>query len=135
MSERLERILYLEDDPIIAELALMAMQDLGGLTVCHCSSGQEAIAAAPGFAPQLLLFDVMVPDLDGPQTFGRITGLPTLTYVPVIFMTAKAQTHQERGYMALGACGVIGKPFDPLTLSDQVQSLWSAAPTSHSASS
>jgi CheY-like chemotaxis protein len=127
MGEPLQRILYLEDDPLIAELALMALQDLGGLTVRHCCSGPEAIEAAGGFAPQLMLFDVMLPVMDGPQTFGHIIELPRCAHVPVIFMTAKAQKHQQQAYLDLGACGVIVKPFDPLTLPDQVQALWSAA--------
>ncbi len=125
MPEPLRRLLYLEDDPLIAELALMALEDLGGLTVRHCGSGREAVDAAPVFAPQLMLFDVMLPDMDGPQTFGHIKGLATCSHVPVIFMTAKAQKHQEQAYLDLGACGVIAKPFDPLTLSEQVQALWS----------
>jgi CheY-like chemotaxis protein len=127
MAEPLRRVLYLEDDPLIAELAIMALEDLGGLTVRHCYSGREAIEAAPGFAPQLLLFDVMLPDMDGLQTVGHINGLTTGAEAPVIFMTAKAQKHQEQTYLDLGACGVIAKPFDPITLSDQVQTLWSAA--------
>jgi len=127
MAEPLRRILYLEDDLLIAELALMALEDFGGLTVRHCASGREAIDAAPEFAPQLLLFDVMLPHMDGPQTFTHIKGLPTGADAPVIFMTAKAQKHQEQAYMDLGACGVITKPFDPLTLSDQIKSLWAAA--------
>jgi CheY-like chemotaxis protein len=127
MTDPLQRILYLEDDPLIAELALMALQDLGGLTVRHCASGPEAIRAVEGFRPQLLLFDVMLPDMDGPQTFGHINGLPACADVPVIYMTAKAQKHQEQAYLDLGACGVIPKPFDPLSLPEQVRALWSTA--------
>jgi CheY-like chemotaxis protein len=127
MFEPLRRILYLEDDLLIAELALVALEDLGGLTVRHCGSGREAIDAAPQFAPQLLLFDVMLPDMDGPRTFEHINRLPSCADLPLIFMTAKAQTHQERSYRKLGACGVIAKPFDPLTLPEQIHALWSAA--------
>lgn len=125
MAESLQRILYLEDDLLIAELALLALQDMGGFTVHHCCSGQEAIDVASGFAPQLLLFDVMLPNMDGPQTYDRVKRLPGCADVPVVFMTAKAQKHQEQAYLELGACGVIGKPFDPLTLGDRVRLLWS----------
>jgi CheY-like chemotaxis protein len=127
MGEPLTRILYLEDDPLIAELALMALDEVGGFTVRHCFSGREAIDAAAGFMPQLMLFDVMLPNMDGPQTAGHINSLPACADVPVIYMTAKAQKHQEQAYLDLGACGVIAKPFDPLTLPDQVRALWSAA--------
>lgn len=127
MTESLRRILYLEDDPLIAELALMALEDSGRFTVRHCLLGQEAIDVAAEFAPQLLLFDVMLPDIDGLQTYFRINGQPACAGTPVVFMTAKGQRHQERAYLDLGACGVIVKPFDPLTLPDQLQAFWSAA--------
>ncbi len=125
MAEQLLRILYLEDDPLISELTILALQDMGGLIVHHCSSGQEAIEQAADFVPQMLLFDVMLPIMDGPQTYDRIKRLPGCGDVPVIFMTAKAQKHQEQAYLELGACGVIAKPFDPLTLADQLRLLWS----------
>lgn len=135
MTEPLRRILYLEDDPLIAELAIMGLQDSGRFTVRHCSLGQDAIDVATEFAPQLLLFDVMLPDIDGLQTYFRITGQPACADTPVVFMTAKRQCLQEQAFLDLGACGVIVKPFDPLTLPDQLQAFWSAARSGESQAS
>jgi DNA-binding response OmpR family regulator len=127
MTESLQRILYLEDDPLIAELALMALEDSGGFTVRHCFLGQQAIDVAAEFVPQLLLFDVMLPDIDGLQTYFSINSQFACANIPVVFMTAKGQRHQEQAYLDQGACGVIVKPFDPLTLPDQLHAFWSAA--------
>ena len=126
-ANRLKRILYLEDDESIADLALMALRDIAGFEVRHCATGRQAVAAAAEFAPQLLLFDVMLPDMDGPQTLAEIRALPDPVDAPVVFMTAKAQVHEQNAYLATGACGVIVKPFDPLTLGDRLETFWSAA--------
>lgn len=126
MSGELERVLYLEDDPSIAEVASIAMEDYANFDIRHCVSGAQAIEIAPDFAPQLLLFDVMLPEMDGVETLERVRQIAGLEDVPVIFMTAKAQTHEQARYMELGALGVIVKPFDAFTLGDQVESIWKA---------
>lgn len=126
MSKPLSRILYLEDDPHISEIALISLRDISGFDVLHCASGQEAIDQYDAFAPDLLLFDVMLPDMDGPQTLEAIRTRNGGESAPVVFMTAKAQTHEQQQYMDLGALSVIVKPFDAMMLGDQLNSLWSA---------
>ena len=76
------------------------------------------------FAPDLILMDVMMPVMDGPKTLEKIRQIPQVAHIPVIFMTAKVQVHEQGAYLALGAKGVIVKPFDPMTLSDQIVALW-----------
>ena len=127
MAGRLERILYVEDDAHIAELAVLAMEEFGGLTILHCPSGLEALEAFSEFSPQLVVRDVMRPGMDGPQTLQRIRETPEGKNVPAVFMTAKVQTHEQQSYHDLGAIGVIAKPFDPIAISDQLQELWEAA--------
>lgn len=124
MSAVLQRVLYVEDDSDIRTIASMALEVVGGLTLQACASGAEALAAAGPFAPQLLLLDVMMPGMDGPTTLARLREQPALRDVPVIFMTAKVQASEVAQYKALGALGVISKPFDPMTLAGQVQALW-----------
>lgn len=124
MSVVLQRVLYVEDDTDIRTIASMALEVVGGLTLQACASGAEALAAAGAFAPQLLLLDVMMPGMDGPTTLARLRELPAMRDVPVIFMTAKVQASEVEQYKALGALGVISKPFDPMTLAGQVQALW-----------
>ena len=124
MTEKLTRILYVEDEPDIQMVAKLALETLGGFTLEICSSGAEALERAPAFQPQLILSDVMMPGMDGPTTLGKLRELPQFAATPVIFMTAKVQPSEVAGYKALGAADVISKPFDPMTLSNQVQAIW-----------
>lgn len=124
MADKLTRILYVEDEPDIQTVARLALETLGGFTVEVCSSGSEALAKAPTFRPQLVLLDVMMPAMDGPSTLDKLRELPQFSVTPVIFMTAKVQPGEVADYKAMGAVDVIPKPFDPMTLSGQVQAIW-----------
>ena len=120
----LERILYVEDEPDIQAVAKLALESVGGFILHVCSSGQQAIDEAAEFGPQLILLDVMMPGMDGPTTMQELRKLPSLANVPVVFMTAKVQINEVAEYMEMGAQDVIAKPFDPMTLSDAVRSIW-----------
>ncbi|HJM51929.1 MAG TPA: response regulator [Alphaproteobacteria bacterium] len=124
MTETLERILFVEDEPDIQQVARMALELAGGFTVEVCSSGPEALERAPGFAPQLFLLDVMMPGMDGPTTLAELRQLPQLAATPVIFMTAKVQPAEVAQYRELGAIDVIAKPFDPMKLADTIREMW-----------
>ena len=124
MADKLTRILYVEDEPDIQTVARLALETLGGFTLEICSSGNEAFSRAPGFQPQLILLDVMMPVMDGPATLRMLRGMPQFAGTPVIFMTAKVQPSEVAGYKKIGAVDVIPKPFDPMTLSSQVQAIW-----------
>lgn len=125
MSESsLKRILYAEDEPDIRTVTQMALETLGGFTLEVCSSGFEAVEKGPSFAPDLILLDVMMPGMDGISTMKALQEIPELTSTPVIFMTAKIQAYEMTEYKKLGAAGVIPKPFDPMTLSDQIRDIW-----------
>lgn len=121
----LKKLLYVEDEPDIRAIAQIALADVGGFEVLLCASGSEALAAAPDFDPDLIVLDVMMPEMDGPQTLARLRDLPGLTQTPVVFMTAKAQPQEIQEYLGLGAIGVVTKPFDPMTLGDELRDLWS----------
>jgi len=120
----LSRILYAEDEPDIREVALMALEAIGGFTVMACGSGQEALDKAVEFKPDIILLDVMMPNLDGPSTLLRLKELQALVDVPVVFMTAKVQPKEVEDLISLGAMAVIPKPFDPMTLADQIRDVW-----------
>lgn len=121
---KLQRILYVEDEPDIQTVAKLALETVGGFTVMVCSSGEQAQREAEDFAPDMILLDVMMPGMDGPTTLRKLRELPVLANVPVAFMTAKVQATEIAQYKSLGALDVIPKPFDPMTLADQVRSLW-----------
>lgn len=119
-----ERILYIEDEPNIQAVARMALEDVGGFTVEVAGSGREGLALAKSFSPDLILLDAMMPGLDGFGTFRALMADPSTRSIPVVFMTAKVQSHEVASYLDLGALAVIPKPFDPITLSDEIRALW-----------
>jgi two-component system OmpR family response regulator len=122
-SGRACRILLVEDDPDIRSVARLALEATGGHTVQACESGREALATAPRFAPDLVLLDVMMPEMDGPATLRALRELPETAQTPIIFMTAKVQPQEVARYRNLGAVGVVAKPFDPMTLSRQIRNI------------
>ncbi len=116
-TSSLKRILIAEDDSDIRLIAQLALESIGGFQVRLCSSGREAIQAAPGFQPDLIVLDVMMPGMDGPTTLQSLRALPQCAKTPIVFMTAKAQPHEIAQYKVLGAFDVIAKPFEPMQLS------------------
>ncbi|AHF04187.1 chemotaxis protein CheY [Marichromatium purpuratum 984] len=114
-------ILHIEDEPDIRQIVEFALEEDFRLT--QCASGDEALGGAPGLAPDLILLDVMMPGMDGPSTLQRLRRLPHLAQTPVIFMTAKVQQKEREQLEALGALGVISKPFDPMCLGDEIRAL------------
>ncbi|SCA54863.1 Response regulator receiver domain protein (CheY-like) [Candidatus Terasakiella magnetica] len=127
MSEPLQKILYVEDEPDIRDIAQLVLENVGGFDVLAVDGGQKALQQINDFAPDLVLLDAMMPEMDGPTTFKEIRKLPNFKEIPIAFLTAKLMDDDIKGYLALGAIGVIAKPFDPMTLSEQVRDLWSKA--------
>lgn len=120
----LQRVLYTEDEADIRTVAKVALEMVGGLTVKLCSSGEEAVREAATFEPEMILLDVMMPGMDGPATLRALREQPALASVPVAFMTAKVQPNEIEYFKSLGAIEVIAKPFDPMTLANQVRAIW-----------
>lgn len=120
----LKRILYVEDEPDIQSVTRISLEMMGDFTVKVCSNGHEALSEACAFNPDLFLLDVMMPGLDGPNTLDELRKLPNMEKIPAIFMTAKVQSHEVEGLLKLGAIEVIAKPFDPMTLVDQINAAW-----------
>ncbi len=117
------RILYAEDEPDIQAIAQIALEDIGGFEIKYCRSGKEVLAVIEDFNPDLLLLDVMMPELDGPATLLELRKRSNKS-VPTIFMTAKIQPIEIAQYKSLGVIEVIHKPFDPMTLSDVINQIW-----------
>ena len=120
----LERILHVDDDADILQVTKLALEEIGGFVVEICSSGREAIDKAPIFAPDLILLDVMMLGMDGPETLRRLLKLPGMAETPVVFMTAKSQGREIERYKAMGAVDIVTKPFDPMTLSQHIRDIW-----------
>jgi two-component system OmpR family response regulator len=130
MSEQvLERILYIDDEPDVREIAKISLEIVGGFTLCLCASGRQALAEAEQFRPDMILLDVMMPGMDGPSTLVALRAIDALAKTPVVFMTAKAQSTEIKRYHALGAAEVIPKPFQPTKLPEQLRAIWLACKT------
>lgn len=120
----LHRVLCVEDDPDIRMILEFSLGHLGGYTVMACASGPEALDAAGRFAPELVLLDVMMPKMSGPETLTRLRQLPCMHQVPVVFVTARALPEEVEGLLAHGADAIILKPFDPVTLPQEIHAIW-----------
>ena len=118
-----KRVLLVDDEDDIREVAGMSLETVAGWTILAARSGREGLKIAAEQRPDAILLDVMMPDMDGPSTFRNLQQTEETKTIPVIFLTAKAQTREQRGFRELGAQGVISKPFDPLTLADQVSEI------------
>lgn len=110
------RVLHVDDEPDIREVVDMSLALNPEFEVRACASGEEALTAAAEQEPNVILLDVMMPGMDGPATLTQLRKNPKTAKIPVLFMTARAQTTEIEHFCSLGAQGVISKPFDPMTL-------------------
>lgn len=115
-----KRILVIDDEDDIREVAQLSLEMVGGWEVLTAGSGREGLAVAAAELPDAILLDVMMPDLDGPSTFEKLQENPRTRNIPVILLTAKMQAADRRRFDRLGVNAVIAKPFDPMTLAEQV---------------
>ena len=92
----LQKILYVEDDPDIQEIAKLALVDVGGFSVHICSYGREAVQLTPQFKPDLIILDVMMPDIDGLTLIYKIRCATESANVPIIVFSAIATTSDRQ---------------------------------------
>lgn len=115
------RVLYVDDEADIREVAAMSLALDPALDVQTSASGQEALAATAVWQPHLILLDVMMPGMDGPETLAELKADAKTAAIPVLFITARTQTYEVERFLSLGAVGVIAKPFDPMELAAQAR--------------
>ena len=115
------KILIIDDEADIRRIAHLALGRVGAMDVLEAQSGVEGLRKAEVAHPDAILLDVMMPGLDGPSTLAALRSNPATANSPVIFLTAKAMLSELERLRALGAAGVLTKPFDPMTLALQVR--------------
>jgi len=116
----LSRILLVEDDVDIQKVVRMSLKLRGIKDVVVAENGEECLAVVSQVKPDVILLDVMMPKMDGYETCRRLKANPETQSVPIIFLTAKAQQFEiKRGFQE-GAIGYLTKPFDPMTLHEQI---------------
>jgi CheY-like chemotaxis protein len=116
----MRRILIIDDEDDIREVAALSLESVAGWSVMTACSGAEGIRAAISQLPDAILMDVMMPAMDGPTTFREMQRAPEIAKIPVVLLTAKVQGVDQRRFAGLGVAGVLFKPFDPLTLAEQM---------------
>jgi CheY-like chemotaxis protein len=110
------RVLHADDEPDIREVVELSLGLDPDLVVRSCASGEEALGVVEEWAPDIVLLDMMMPVMDGAATLAHLQANPRTAHIPVVFMTARAQSRELDLFRSLGAVGVIPKPFDPMTL-------------------
>jgi CheY-like chemotaxis protein len=114
------KVLIIDDEDDIREVAALSLESVAGWDVVTASSGAQGLARAIEHQPDAILLDVMMPGMDGPTTFRELRTNPATAKIPVLLLTAKVQSSDQRRFADLGVEAVLFKPFDPLTLSDQI---------------
>ena len=117
------RILIIDDEDDIREVAALTLESVGGWEVVAASSGAQGVARAVEYKPDAILLDVMMPGMDGPSTFRELRKNPATAKIPVLLLTAKVQSTDQKRFADLGVEAVLFKPFDPLKLPAQIASL------------
>jgi CheY-like chemotaxis protein len=113
-------ILIIDDEDDIREVAALSLETVAGWDVVTANSGAQGLLRAVEHQPDAILLDVMMPGMDGPTTFRELRKNPATARIPVVLLTAKVQSNDQRRFADLGVNAILFKPFDPLTLAQQI---------------
>lgn len=118
-----KRILLIDDEDDIREIAATSLEMIGGWQVSLARSGEEGVLKAQQEHPEAILLDVMMPEQDGASTLALLQAQKSTAAIPVIFLTAKVQPAEQQRLQSLGATGIVSKPFDPLVLPQMIREI------------
>lgn len=122
--KELKKILYAEDDLDVQTIVQISVWSKSNYEIKICENGKLLLECVEDYDPDLILLDVMMPEMDGPTTLKHLRSNEKTKNIPIIFVTAKAQTHEIQLFYEIGAIGVIKKPFETITLCDNIKELW-----------
>lgn len=118
------KILYAEDEADVQTIVEISVWSTSKHEIKTCSNGKLLLECVEEYNPDLILLDIMMPEMDGPTTFKNLQSNPKTKDIPVVFMTAKAQSHEIEMFKQTGVVGIITKPFEPLTLCKDIEKIW-----------
>jgi len=122
----LQRILLADDEPDILEISRIALETLGGYEVVVCESGSDFLKLLPGFRPDLVIIDALMPDMNGLEVLAEMRRMEGFEDVPAVFLTGLVLERDLRDLRASGAVDIITKPFDPMKLPQRIDGIWEA---------
>lgn len=117
------KVLIIDDEEDVRYIVQMSLGRVGNMTVVEATNGEDGIALAKSERPAFILLDMMMPGMDGTEVFRALRSAPETADIPVVFLTAKAMVSDVQRLKELGAKGVVIKPFDPLTLADEINAI------------
>ena len=120
----LQRILLADDEPDVLEISRMALETVGGYVVSVCTSGRALLERMTEFGPDLIIVDVLMPDMTGPEVLAEIRRRPQFDTIPVVYLTGVIQDEEIEDLLGTGVADVILKPFDPMKLADRISGIW-----------
>lgn len=115
-----KRVLIIDDEEAIQTVVKFGLKMSVGWDVLTANSGPEGIDRAQVEQPDIILLDVMMPEMDGLTTFQHLRHHPQTSTIPIILLTAKAQASEKRIFQKTGVNGVITKPFNSLDLAGEI---------------
>jgi DNA-binding response OmpR family regulator len=127
MTSRISSRLLADDEPDILEISRIALETVGGFEVSVCSSGRARLDRLSEFEPDLIIVDVLMPDMTGPDVLQEVRRRPELSAVPVVYLTGVIQEEELEELRETGVADIILKPFDPMTLADRINGIWKGA--------
>lgn len=123
---QINTVMLVDDEEDIRVVAELSLSQVGQWKTIVADSGTTALEMAATHQPDVILLDVMMPGMDGPQTLQQLRQQDETKHIPVIFLTAKVQPREVNEYLELGASGVVAKPFDPMSLPNEIRSILNA---------
>lgn len=117
------RLLFVDDDALIRKLAEIAFGRIGGMTVVTAANGQEALSTVDAEPPDAIVIDFMMPGMNGDEVLEVLQSRPETREIPVVFLSGIDDPDQVEAWIAAGATGCLGKPFDPTTLAGELEEM------------
>ncbi|MDD3594409.1 MAG: response regulator [Candidatus Gastranaerophilales bacterium] len=122
--KELKKILYAEDEIDIQVIVDAIVKSMSSYEIMFCNNGQEVLDIVEEYNPDLILLDIMMPEVDGLTAFQELQKSEKTKNIPVVFITAKAQVHEVQSFLKTGVIGIITKPFDPMQLCSNINAIW-----------
>jgi CheY-like chemotaxis protein len=113
-------ILVVDDDDDAREVTALSLQTVAGWNVLEAYCGAQGIECAKLNQPDAILLDVVMPAMDGPAILQKLKSARSTAHIPVVLLTARARPGERKTLSMLPVEGILLKPFDPLTLANQV---------------